>query len=76
MASFQALLSKFFNGHMKSRGGMADNTVKTYAAAFVCLLNYMRDVRGKWPDDVALEDLDAATVLAFLDWLEIGRAHV
>ena len=70
MASFQTLLSKFFNEHMRSRGGMAENTVLTYTQAFVCLLKYMLDVRGTWPDDVALEDLDAETVASFLDWLE------
>jgi site-specific recombinase XerD len=69
-ASFQSLLSGFFNRHLRSRGGMSENTVRTYSDAFVCLLRYMRDVRGKWPDDVTLGDLDSGTIESFLDWLE------
>ena len=70
MREFPQLLSDFFGGHLRARGGMSENTVLTYRDSFVRLLEYMRDVRGVSPDRVKMSDLDAGTVQSFLDWLE------
>lgn len=70
MREFPQLLSDFFGGHLRSRGGMSENTARAYRDAFVRLLEYMRDVRHVAPDEVTMSDLGPETICSFLDWLE------
>lgn len=70
MREFPQLLSDFFGRHLRSRGGMSENTARTYRDAFVRLLEYMRDVRHVAPSEVTMSDLGSETICSFLDWIE------
>jgi len=74
-ATFAALLQGFFTDRLLRQLRASPNTVAGYRDAFRLLLRYAEDRLGKEPSDLAIEDLDPAQVMAFLDYLESERGN-
>jgi integrase/recombinase XerD len=55
--------------------GMSPHTCDSYAYAFRLLFIYMADKLGVAPSDLAFEQLDARTVLEFLEHLQQSRGN-
>lgn len=66
-------VKRFFSDYLPVQKGLAANTVAAYRDAFKLLLCYAADTRKKAVEELAVEDLDEALVLAFLDHLETVR---
>jgi integrase/recombinase XerD len=67
------LVQGFFADHLLQQKRVSPQTVAAYRDAFRRLLHFLHDTKGLEPAAVRLADLDAATVLAFLDHLEHTR---
>lgn len=73
MTEFAKLLNDFFNKHLGMQRGVSSNTITAYRDCFVQLLQYLKEERHLRPDRLKMEDIDANTILLFLDWLEEVR---
>jgi site-specific recombinase XerD len=72
-ARFATLLQEFFLERLINQRNASPQTVAAYRDSFRLLLRFVeRDLR-KPPERLALTDLDAPTVLAFLNHLEQER---
>jgi integrase/recombinase XerD len=70
---FAALLQEFFCGRLIQQQNASAQTVASYRDTFRLLLSYFEQVRKKRPAALAMTDLDAPTVTAFLEHLEKQR---
>jgi integrase/recombinase XerD len=68
-----ALLQQFFLERLLQQRRASTRTVNAYRDSFRRLLAFAQQRLGKPPSDLALEDLNAAFVLAFLQHLEKDR---
>jgi len=73
--AFPALLQDFFRRRLVAERGASARTVASYRDAFELLLRFTDKRIGRPPSSLALADLDAPTVLAFLDHLEERRGN-
>ncbi len=73
--SLPPLLQNFFCERLIAQRNVTHQTVATYRDAFRLLLGFAADSTGKSPSDLALEELDAPLILAFLDHLEVERGN-
>jgi site-specific recombinase XerD len=73
--SFPALLQRFFVEHLRQQRAVSPSTVAAYRDTFRLLLLFAQKRIGKTPTQLALGDLDAAFILAFLDHLERERGN-
>lgn len=71
--TFPMLLQRFFAEHLRHHRAVSPHTVAAYRDAFRLLLKFAQARTGKAPTDLALADLDASLILAFLDHLERER---
>jgi site-specific recombinase XerD len=71
--TFAALVQEFFCQRLIQQQNASDRTVASYRDTFRLLLAYLRQCRRKQPMAVALSELDAPTIAAFLDYLEAER---
>ena len=72
---FDTLVQDFFCRRLIEQQGVSPRTVEAYRDTFRLLLAFLPRRLGKTVPELGLEDLDAATVLAFLDHLETERAN-
>jgi integrase/recombinase XerD len=72
---FAALVQEFFCQRLIGQQNASAQTVASYRDTFRLLLGYLEQSRRKQPSAVALTDLDAPTVAAFLDHLEKKRGN-
>ena len=72
---FATLVREFFCGRLIAQQNVSTQTVASYRDAFRLLLNFFTECRGRPPTALTLVDLDAPTVLAFLDHLEQRRGN-
>jgi integrase/recombinase XerD len=63
----------FFTDYLVSQRGASPHTVHSYRDTFKLLLGFAAHRAGKKVVDLSLADLDAPTVLAFLEHLEVER---
>jgi integrase/recombinase XerD len=68
-------LSKFLTDHLAGELDLSPQTISSYRDAIKLLLTWFRDVQGTPPEKLRLADLDRASVLAFLDWLQTERGN-
>jgi site-specific recombinase XerD len=71
-------LKDFFQTYLRQQLNLSPHTIKSYRDAFKVLLRYVHTRRPE-PKGAAIEDLDAKTILAFLQNLEdteVGRGNV
>jgi len=73
--SFPMLLQRFFVDHLRQQRAVSPSTVAAYRDTFKLLLAFAEKAIGKAPTDLALADLNATLVLAFLDHLERERKN-
>lgn len=73
--SFPVLLQRFFTEYLREQRAVSPSTVAAYRDTFRLLLLYAQRRLGKSPTQLALADLDATLILAFLDHLERERGN-
>lgn len=73
--SFALLVQEYFCERLLQQQNASKNTVTSYRDTFRLLLRYLQQRKHKDPSDVLLADLDAPTVLGFLDDLERRRCN-
>ncbi len=73
--AFPALLQEFFQQRLIAQRGASTQTIASYRDTFELLLRYTEQSTGRSPTTLALDDLDAPRVLAFLDHLETERGN-
>jgi site-specific recombinase XerD len=73
MSSLAPTLERFFTDRLMLQRHASPNTMAAYRDTFRLLLSYLRMTTGKMPCKMDLQDLDAHTVAAFLQHLEITR---
>lgn len=71
--SFPKLLQQFFLERLMEQRNVSPQTVAAYRDSFRLLLQFAQDHLGKTPERLALIDLDAPLILAFLNHLESKR---
>lgn len=72
---FPALLQDFFQRRLVTERGASAHTIASYRDTFELLLRYAEQRTGRTPSALTLDDLDAPTVLSFLDHLETERGN-
>jgi integrase/recombinase XerD len=73
--SFATLLQRFFAEHLTQHRSVSPQTIAAYRDTFRLLLLFAERRIGKAPAAIALADLDAPLILAFLDHLEAERSN-
>jgi site-specific recombinase XerD len=71
--SFPALLEAFFTERLMRQKRASPHTIASYRDTFSLLLRFTQKRLGKAPSALALDDLDAPLISAFLDDLEQTR---
>ena len=72
---FPTLVQDFFCQRLIAERNASTHTIHSYRDTFRLLLHYLEKRTGKSPADLALKDVDASAVLAFLDHLEQQRGN-
>jgi site-specific recombinase XerD len=72
---FPQLLQEFFLRWLPGQRAASQRTIASYRDTFTLLLRFAEHRTGRHPSALALEDLDAPLVLAFLDYLERERGN-
>ena len=72
---FSWLIQSFFSSYLVKQRDVSPQTVMSYRDTFRLLLNYLGKATGKRPDQLAMDDLNAANVLAFLQHIERDRGN-
>ena len=67
---FPALLETFFNDRLIQQRQASPHTIASYRDSFRMLVQYAQRRLKKAPSDLAMEDLDAPFLGAFLNYLE------
>jgi integrase/recombinase XerD len=73
--SFPALLQQFFLERLIQQRNASAQTVAAYRDSFRLLLQFAQRYLGKPPERLAMADLDAPLILAFLNHLESERQN-
>jgi site-specific recombinase XerD len=71
--NFASLVQEFFHERLIQQQNASKHTVASYRDTFRLLLRYLQQRKHKEPTELTLTDLDAPTVLAFLNDLERSR---
>lgn len=71
--SFAMLLQRFFVDHLQQHRALSPRTISAYRDTFKLLLHFAEKHLRKTPVTLALADLDAEFLLAFLNYLERER---
>lgn len=71
--SFAALMERFFTQRLMQQRRASAHTIASYRDTFRMLLQFAHQRLRKAPSALALEDIDAQLVMAFLDQLERVR---
>ncbi len=71
---FLELLNSFISSYLPCSIGASPHTITSYKYAFRLLLTFMHSMKGISSDKISFDQLDLATLTAFLDWIEIDRA--
>lgn len=75
MTTVAPLLEAFFTDRLARQQQASPNTVVAYRDGLRLLLHFVNDRTGKAPSKLDMTDLDASTIVAFLDHLEQQRAN-
>lgn len=70
-----ALVQAFFVEYLLNQKHASPRTLATYRDAFRLLLRFVQETKGVQPATLSVADLDAPTILAFLDNIEQKRAN-
>jgi site-specific recombinase XerD len=75
MTSLPPLLQGFFSERLARQRGASPHTIAAYRDSFRLLLTFVHEQTGRAPSKLTVEDLDAATITAFLSHLETKRGN-
>jgi integrase/recombinase XerD len=75
MTALPPLLQGFFTERLIGQRDASPHTIAAYRDGFRLLLAFMHERTGTAPSKLLLEDLDTATISAFLAHLEQGRGN-
>ena len=75
MSALAPLLQAFFIERLAHQRDASPHTIAAYRDSFRLLLTFVHQQTGKTPSKLQLEDLDAATIAAFLTHLENERGN-
>jgi len=75
MTPLSPLLQGFFTERLARQRDASPHTVAAYRDSFRLLLEFVHRQTGMAPSKLTLEDLDAATITAFLSYLEKERGN-
>ena len=75
MTALPPLLQGFFTDRLIGQRDASPHTIAAYRDCFRLLLAFVHEHTGKPPSKLLLEDLDAATISAFLAYLEHSRGN-
>jgi integrase/recombinase XerD len=70
---FAVFLRRFLTSHLAGLRGCSPNTIASYRDTFRLLIAFFSDGRSIPPDKLTLDQIDAAAITGFLNWLEAGR---
>ncbi|HEX6465214.1 MAG TPA: tyrosine-type recombinase/integrase [Vicinamibacterales bacterium] len=73
--SLASLLQRFFTERLVRQQRASPHTIASYRDAFRLLLRFAQERLGRVPSSLALDDLDAAFIAAFLDHVEHHRGN-
>jgi site-specific recombinase XerD len=73
--SLAALLESFFTKRLMKQRAASTHTISSYRDTFRLLLQFAQKRLGKPPSRLALEEIDAPLIVAFLDELEKTRGN-
>ena len=71
--SLAALLESFFTQRLMKQRSVSSHTISSYRDTFRLLLQFAQQRLGKPPSRLALEEIDAPLIVAFLDEMEKSR---
>ena len=74
-SGFAGLLESFFTDRLMRQRQASRHTIASYRDTFRLLLGFAKDRLGKAPSTLAVEDLDAPFLGAFLDHIESHRKN-
>ncbi len=66
-------VSRFLSHYLGGQRDLSPNTIKAYRDVFVLLLRYCRDEKGFVIERLELQDINAALICDFLDYLQSQR---
>ena len=69
------ILQYFFTEHLTTHRQVSPRTIIAYRDSFRLFLRFLKNKTGKQPSALCVEDLDAPSVLDFLESLEDQRAN-
>lgn len=72
---FAHLIQTFFCDYLINQRDVSLRTISAYRDTFRLLLNFLHKASGRRPDQLTLDDLSAANLLAFLQHLEKSRGN-
>lgn len=72
---FQSLLQSYFMKRLINQQRVSPCTIESYRDTFRIFLKYLHDVQHIKSDKIQMEDLNADTVVAFLNYLEEVRKN-
>jgi integrase/recombinase XerD len=75
MSALAPTLQAFFTDRLMAQRQASPNTIAGYRDVFRLLLSYAAEQTGTKPCDLAIADLDAPLIAAFLDHLERDRGN-
>ena len=75
MTPIAPLITAFLREHMPRQRGYSAHSSESYAICFRLLLTFAADRLKTRPSRLALEEIDAAMVLAFLAYIEQDRGN-
>ena len=70
---FSKYISDFLSRYLTNEKGASINTINAYRDTFVLLLTFMETQQQIKLEKLMLKDIDKATIVAFLDWIESKR---
>jgi integrase/recombinase XerD len=76
MTSIAPVLEAFFTDRLARQRQASPHTVAAYRDSLCLLLRFVNDRTGKTPAKLDFADLDAATIGAFLEHLELDRGNI
>jgi integrase/recombinase XerD len=75
-SNFPFLLESFFTQRLMNQKQVSPHTIGSYRDTFRMLLGFAQKHLNKQPSCLALEDVDAPLITAFLDYLEKSRGNL
>lgn len=74
-SSFAKALQNFFLQRLINEKNASPQTISAYKDTFRLLLGFLHKQTNRTPSDLTLKDLDATTILKFLEYLEVERKN-